>query len=334
VLLDHVIAQLGVDAASILLGDPQTRQLRLGAAKGFRSAPSGDQAQAAWSAGPASRAAFERCTIQANRVDLPPENGTLAALWNVEGFETCFASPLQAKHQVLGVLGVFTRSRLEPDAEWIDFLETLAGQAAIAVENADLVQGLQNANQELLDAYDTTLTGWVQALDLRDKETEEHTRRVTEMTLRLARRMGIDEAQLIHIRRGALLHDIGKVGIPDGILLKPGPLTPAERETMRKHPVYAHQLLSGIQYLHQAMDIPYYHHERWDGTGYPSGLKGEAIPLAARIFAVVDVWDALSSDRPYRSRWDKDKVLDHIRAQSGHHFDPKVVEAFLKLIEA
>jgi putative nucleotidyltransferase with HDIG domain len=190
---------------------------------------------------------------------------------------------------------------------------------------------LQRTTVELALAYDTTLEGWSSALDLRDHETEGHTQRVTAMTLRLARSLGIPDAELVHMRRGALLHDIGKMGIPDKILLKPGPLTDEEWVIMKKHPVYAYELLSPIPYLRSALDIPYCHHEKWDGSGYPRGLKGEQIPLSARLFAVVDVWDALRSDRPYRRGWDEERVAQHIADGSGTHFDPKVVAAFQQL---
>jgi len=232
---------------------------------------------------------------------------------------------------VKGVLEVFHRSRLEPNTEWLDFLEALAGRAAIAIDNASLFHDLQRSNTELALAYDTTLEGWSRALDLRDKETEGHTQRVAELTIRLASKMGVSEADLVHIRRGALLHDIGKMGIPDDILLKPGPLSDEEWVIMRRHPTYAFDLLSPIAFLHPALDIPHYHHEKWDGTGYPAGLKGEQIALAARIFAIVDVWDALRSDRPYRPAWPQERVREHIRSLSGIHFDPKVVEAFMEM---
>ena len=209
----------------------------------------------------------------------------------------------------------------------------LGGQAAIAVDNAAVYEDLHQSNAELTLAYDKTIEGWSRALDLRDKETEGHAQRVTEITLRLAKAMGIGDAELVHIRRGALLHDIGKMGVPDDILLKPGKLTDEEWVLMRKHPQLAYDLLSPITYLRTALDIPYCHHEKWDGTGYPRGLKGEQIPLVARLFAVVDVWDALRSDRPYRPAWDEEKVREHILAGSGTHFDPKVVETFLNLLE-
>jgi HD-GYP domain-containing protein (c-di-GMP phosphodiesterase class II) len=234
---------------------------------------------------------------------------------------------------VKGVLEVYHRLPLDPDAEWVNFFETLAGQAAIAIDNAELFASLQRANLELTLAYDRTLEGWVRALDLRDRETQGHTQRVTSLTMRLGRSMGIGDAEMIHIRRGALLHDIGKIGIPDGILHKPGPLSDDEWALMRKHPIYARDLLAPIDYLHQAIEIPFSHHERWNGTGYPQSLYGEQIPLAARIFAVVDVWDALRSDRPYRRAWEHDRVLEYIQSLSGTHFDPEVVNMFLKIAD-
>ena len=192
---------------------------------------------------------------------------------------------------------------------------------------------LHEAHLELADAYDATIEGWSHALDLRDKETEGHTQRVSEMTLILARALGIFGEDLIHIRRGALLHDIGKMGIPDQILLKPGPLTPEEWEEMHRHPVYAYEMLHPINYLRTALDIPLCHHEKWDGSGYPKGLKGEEIPLAARIFSVIDVWDALCSDRPYRRGSDYSEVINFIKEGSGIAFDPDVVRVFLDLLE-
>jgi putative nucleotidyltransferase with HDIG domain len=180
-------------------------------------------------------------------------------------------------------------------------------------------------------AYESTLEGWSRALDLRDKETEGHTLRVTEMALSLARAIGVPEEDLVHIRRGSLLHDIGKMGIPDSILLKPSSLSPEEWAIMQKHPMYAYEMLFPISYLRPAIDIPYCHHEKWDGTGYPRGLKGEQIPLAARIFAVVDVWDALRSDRVYQPHWPEEKVYEYLQAQAGKHFDPQIVRSFMAL---
>lgn len=199
-------------------------------------------------------------------------------------------------------------------------------------ERKQAEQQIQALNAELLIAYDETLEGWARALDLRDQDTEDHSVRVMDLTMALARALGIAEQDLIHIRRGALLHDIGKMGIPDAILLKPGPLTEEEWRVMRMHPVFAYDLLSGIPFLRLALDIPYCHHEKWDGTGYPRGLSGKQIPLAARIFSVVDVWDALGSDRPYRKKWPEDKIVEYIRKEAGTRFDPEIVDLFLKKI--
>jgi HD-GYP domain-containing protein (c-di-GMP phosphodiesterase class II) len=252
-------------------------------------------------------------------------------LLDKETFFAYYAVPLIAKGRVNGILEIFHRSQIQPEPDWLEFLEALASQAAIAIDNATMFDNLQKSNIELTLAYDSTLEGWSKALDLRDKETEGHTQRVTDMTLRLAKAMDMSEFELVNIRRGALLHDIGKMGLPDSILLKPGPLDDEEWKVMHFHPEYAYKMLSPISFLRPALDIPYYHHEKWDGTGYPHGLKGEHIPLPARIFAVVDVWDALNSNRSYRAAWPKEKVTEYIREQAGKHFDPKVVEVFLRL---
>ena len=250
-----------------------------------------------------------------------------------EGFATYFGTPLIAKDQVNGVLEIYHRLPFSPDKDWLEFFQILAGQAAIAVDSASLLTDLLNSNAELVAAYESTIEGWSHALDLRDKETEGHTLRVTEMAMKLARAAGMTEAELVHIRRGALLHDIGKMGVPDQILLKPDKLTEEEWVLMHKHPTFAFELLSPIAYLSPALDIPYCHHEKWDGSGYPRGLKGEQIPLAARLFAIIDVWDALRSERPYRKGWPKEKVIKHIKSLSGTHFEPKIVELFLNMIK-
>jgi putative nucleotidyltransferase with HDIG domain len=230
-------------------------------------------------------------------------------------------------------LEVLHRSPLNPDPDWLRFLEMLAAQSAIVIETNGLYENIRHANSELLQAYDATIEGWSQAMDLRDKETEGHTRRVTEMTVQLAKEMGLAEELLVHLRRGALLHDIGKLGVPDSILRKPDTLTDDEWIVMKKHPEYAYHMLEAIDYLRPAVDIPYCHHEKWDGRGYPRGLQGEEIPLAARLFAVVDVWDALVSDRPYRPGWTHAATLQYINEQRGKHFDPQVVAAFLNLLK-
>jgi len=329
VVLEQVTTQLGVDAADVLLLNPHLQTLEYSAGRGFRSTAIA-RSRLRLGECQAGRAALERRTTFVP--DLAAETSFVRApLLAAESFVAHSVVPLIAKGKVKGVLEVFHRAPLAPDPEWLNFLETLAGQAAIAIDNAELFDGLQRSNVDLSLAYDTTIEGWSHALDLRDKETEGHTLRVTEMTERLARAMSMSEAELIHLRRGALLHDMGKMGVPDGILLKPGPLADEEWMVMRLHPQLAYDMLAPIAYLRPALDIPYCHHEKWDGSGYPRGLKGEQIPLSARIFAVVDVWDALRSDRPYREAWPEEKVREYIREQAGKHFDPRAVEAFLEL---
>jgi PAS domain S-box-containing protein/putative nucleotidyltransferase with HDIG domain len=242
-------------------------------------------------------------------------------------------APLITRGVVRGVIEVFHSKRLRANEEWTDLLNTLATQAAIAIENDDLLTSLKRSNEELVNAYDRTLEGWAYALELRDRETIGHSRRVTELTMRLARQLGIGGADLANIRRGTLLHDIGKMGLPDSVLLKKGPLTAEEEKLMQTHPRLAYEMLSEIPYLKPALDIPYYHHEKWDGSGYPHGLSGEDIPLAARIFAVVDVWDAVVFDRPYREAWTKQDAYEYIQGQAGSHFDPKIVDEFLNIIK-
>jgi HD-GYP domain-containing protein (c-di-GMP phosphodiesterase class II) len=255
-------------------------------------------------------------------------------LVELERFVAYVGVPLVAKGQVKGILEVYHRAPFETNPDWLSFLNLLSSQTAIAMDNSLLFENLERANAELTLAYDATIEGWSQALELRGSEARGHGRRVVERTLKLAQLMGVREREMQRIRHGALLHDIGVMGIPDEILHKPAPLSEAEWEIMRRHPQYAYDLLSPIIYLRPALEIPYSHHERWDGTGYPRGLKGEAIPLSARIFAVVDVYDALTSDRPYRQAWPHEQVIEYIRQQAGTHFDPTVTDAFLQMIRS
>jgi PAS domain S-box-containing protein/putative nucleotidyltransferase with HDIG domain len=330
ILIDHIISQLKVDAVNILLINPKTQTLYQAAGSGFHS-DAFKSARLYISDSLAGQAIRTRTTIHI------PDLGDSKLLQRVqlladEGFVTYFGVPLIAKGQVKGVLETFHRSQTDPDSEWCNFLETLAGQAAIAIDNSVLFEELQQTNLNLSLAYDATIEGWSKALDLRDQETEGHTLRVTEMTVQLADIMDIGTTDLVHIRRGALLHDIGKMGVPDSILYKAGPLSQDEWAIMHQHPEFAYQMLSPITYLRQALDIPYAHHERWDGSGYPRHLSGEQIPLAARIFAVVDVWDALISDRHYRKAFTKETAIEYVRMNSGILFDPRAVEAFLRMI--
>lgn len=331
ILLKHVESLLNADAADVLLLIPNSQQFKFSAGRGFHTDDI-KNANIRISSSFAGRSVISRKTISLSEELLAQATQEFSKIYAMEGFLAYTAVPLIAKGQTKGVLEVYHRSPFQPEPEWLNLLETLAGQAAIAVDNAQLFSDLQHSNLELTLAYDATIAGWSRAMDLRDRETEGHTQRVTDLTLKLARAMNISESQLMHIRQGALLHDIGKMGVPDSILLKTEALTEKEWETMRQHPVFAYEMLSSIRYLRAALDIPYCHHERWDGSGYPRGLNGEGIPIAARIFAVVDVWDALTSDRPYRKRWSKEAALEYIQEQSGKYFDPQVVEVFLKMI--
>jgi HD-GYP domain-containing protein (c-di-GMP phosphodiesterase class II) len=333
ILLTQLVKHLQIDSACILLWNPDTERFEYKAGLGFRTNTL-SYTKLRLGEGYAGIAALEQRVIQKTNLLDHGTDFLRSPSFGQEGFVSYFGVPLIAKGQVQGILEIFNRSLINPNAEWLSFLEMLAGQAAIAIDNATLFSSLQRSNIEITSAYDATIDGWSRALDMRDHETEGHTQRVAEMTLQLARLVEIPKNSLIHVRRGATLHDIGKMGIPDRILHKPGPLTPDEWEIMRQHPQYACALLSPIDYLRPAKEIPCYHHERWDGSGYPSGLKGEEIPLPARLFAVVDVYDALTSDRPYRSAWSKQAALNYIQEQAGILFDPAIVSAFLELIKA
>lgn len=333
VLLDQVHTHLKVDASSVLLMDPASNDFYAAATRGFRSLAA-SRMRVRMGSGCVGRAAVERRTVPASDLDELKEDPLLTQLPVDEEIQFIAATPLISKGAVEGVLVVLQRSPFTPSEDWYSFLEILAGQAAIAINNARLFENLQITNQQLIMAYSETIEGWSRALDLRDQETEGHTQRVTEMSLRLARSMNVfSDEELTYFRWGALLHDIGKMGVPDQILLKPEKLTEEEEAIMRMHPEFAFRLLNSITFLRRALDIPHYHHEWYDGTGYPEGLKGEQIPLAARIFAIVDVWDALCSDRPYREGWSDDKVIRYLKKQTGTQFDPKVVDAFLKVLE-
>jgi HD-GYP domain-containing protein (c-di-GMP phosphodiesterase class II) len=327
--LTNVKNELEVDAVSILLLNPVTLTLDYAAGIGFKTR-SIEQSQVKLEDEIAGRAVREYRTVSRPNLKLVREMFSRSSLLADEEFEAHYATPLVVKGQVKGVLELFHRKTFEPEAEWLDYFETLATQAAIAIESASLLESLQRTNAELMLAYDATIEGWSRALDLRDRETEGHTQRVTEMALKLAEKMGMSDAEKIDLRRGSLLHDIGKMGVPDAVLLKPGNLTDSEWEVMRRHPMYAYQMLSPISYLKHALEVSYCHHEKWDGSGYPRGLKRDEIPLSARVFAIVDVYDALTSDRPYRTAWPREKAYDYIREQAGKQFDPQVVKVFLE----
>jgi putative nucleotidyltransferase with HDIG domain len=329
-LLEEVASLINIDASTVLLLNQQTQTLEYVVGRGFRSSAL-KYTRLRLGEGNAGRAAVERRLVIIPDLREKLDGFVRSKFFADEDFVAYFAAPLVARGQIKGVLELFHRAPLDSDPEWLDFLKIIAGQAAIAIDNATLFEGLQRSNVELTRAYDTTIEGWSRAMELRDRQTQGHTLRVTEMTLRIARELGVNEEEIVHIRRGALLHDIGKMGVPDNILQKSGALTEEEWEIMKRHCDYAYEMLYPIEFLRPALEIPCCHHEKWDGTGYPKGLKAEEIPLAVRIFTVVDVWDALCSVRPYRPAWPKKKANEHIRSLAGSHFDPKIVEIFLKM---
>lgn len=332
ILLEQVIKRLRVDAACVQLFDPKSNALRYYGGMGFKVAkysrygPQPSKTYANAVARTRQNVHIRNLERQASEFGLPPDV-------KEEGFVGYYGVPLIAKGRVKGVLEIYQRKELIPEKEWVDFVEILAGQSAIAIDTAEIFEDLQRSNMELTLAYDATIQGWSQALDLRDKETEGHTLRVTEMAVKFARKLGMTDSEVLHVRWGALLHDIGKIGVPDKILHKPEPLSEEEWEVMRRHPETALSLLANIEYLRSAVDIPYCHHEKWDGSGYPRGLKGREIPLAARLFAIIDVWDALASDRPYRAAWSAGEVMDYIRQYAGIFFDPELVPVFCELVQ-
>ncbi len=323
VLMSEILTQQKADGIIISLIDPTGSTPIVAASRGIRNLFPDDERPIAIT----PLFVPDLTTITGDDIDNERQ-----VLFAEEDYTGYCRVPLSVHGEVNGILELFTRRPLPEGSGWRHFLETLAGQAAIAIENDRLVNGLKRANTCLRESYNTTIEGWSRALDLRDHETEGHCIRVAQMSVRLGRKLGLDEHDIENLYRGALLHDIGKVGIPDSILLKPGPLTHEERTIMNKHPKHAHDLLAPIEFLLPALSVPWCHHEKWDGTGYPQGLKGKDIPLFARIFAVIDVWDALSSERPYRGPWEREKVVAYLRAESGTHFDPDVVNAFLEIL--
>lgn len=327
ILLDAVMEQLKVDAAAVMLYNSDLQSLEFFLGNGFLD-KRGKRTSLRLGQGLAGQVALKRKKLYIP--DLSQHDEPIARKELFEGVKAYYGVPLIAKGELIGVLELFHRKRIKTGLEWLSFLETLARQAAIAIDNASLFQEIQRSNLDLSRAYDTTLESWAHVLEQIQFEIEGHTGRVLKLTMRLASRLGIRGNEMTHVRRGALLHDVGKLGVPAEILRKPGPLTEEEWQAAKQHPVDAYQWLSSIQYLRPALDIPYCHHERWDGTGYPRQLAEELIPLPARIFAVVDSWDMLTHDCVYHDAWPKEKALEYIRDQARKRFDPRVVNAFLE----
>lgn len=330
-VLETVFQHLDVDAADVLLLDRSRQMLVYKAGNGFQTRII-ESAQLPHGVGLAWRA-----ISSGEKITYPSERWindiSFSGLLEREGFLAYLGLPLIAKGKPKGVLEVFHRRKVQNSQEHLDYLDLVAGQAAIAIENNELFHDLQSTNQELVRSYEETIKGWSQALELKHEMTRGHSEHVVRLALALAREMGFSGDDLNQFKYGAFLHDIGKMGVPDRILKKPDSLNPEEWATMRRHPEFALHILRDIPYLKNAIDIPYCHHEKWNGTGYPRRLVGREIPLSARIFAVADVYDALTEDRDYRPAWTRGDALEYIRQQAGTHFDPHVVDIFMRVMQ-
>mgnify|MGYP000912420875 CR=1 FL=1 len=332
VLLDQLRQVLHVDATAILQFESDLIQYQYLIGLGFKTLEPGLRTALRHTPLPSEAVASKKTVminLEADQVFSPGLADILAS----EKFVKYIATPMVIKGQIKGVLEVYHRSKLDPGREWVSFFEALAQQAAIALDNSQNFLELQKSQSVLLQAYDDTLMGWANFLDLRDKETEGHTVRVLERTMKAAQRLGVREEDMEHLRRGVLLHDIGKVGVPDHILNKPGSLTDEEWAIMKKHPDYAYQMLSPISFLKPALDVPYCHHEKWDGSGYPRGLKGKEIPFVARIFTVFDVFDAITNDRIYKKAHTREEAIAYLRENAGVIFDPDILEVCIEVIK-
>ena len=329
IFLDHLVSQMGVDAATVLLLNSSTQTLEYAAMRGLDTGPL-HRAPLRLSDSVPGRVVTQRQSLHLANLSETRPPGTRPHPPGQNIFSSYYGVPLVAKGRVQGVLEIMNRGALAADGEWVEFLNSLATQAAIAIDNATLFTDLQRSNVELNLAYDATIEGWSRVLEARGVESSGHTRRVAELTVRLAQAAGFSAADLVHVLRGALLHDIGMLSIPESVLMKPGPLSETERAIMQQHPEYGFGILAPIAYLRLALDIPYYHHERWDGSGYPRGVGGDLIPPAARLFAVVDSWDALRNERPYRAAWTAAAAVAYLNENAGKQFDPQMVSLFMQ----
>jgi response regulator RpfG family c-di-GMP phosphodiesterase len=332
VILQQTISQLGVDAVNVRLLNPLTHMLEFAAGQGFRT-NSLQNTSIMVGQGFAGEAVLKRRIIRVENLKRRSTGPLQSPRFLEEDFTSYFAVPLIARGDVKGVLEIYQRSPMNPKEDWLEFLNMLASQAAVAIESAILFQNFQRTNTELTLAYDAVIESWSQALELSGRESKKHTFRVVNLATELAGHMGVEEKEILQLQRGAKLHDIGKICIPETILQKAEPLTNEEWKVVRQHPLLAYQLLSPIKYLASALDIPHYHHEKWDGSGYPDGLKSEEIPIAARLFSLVHKYDSLTTSHPYRSACSKEQALEHIKDQAGKQFDPVIVKVFLKMME-
>ncbi len=331
VLTGYAIRNLGVSAADVLLFDAPTQKLVNAGGRSFQHSIEGKTLRLDDSL--AGQVVIGRSPIRLAHLARAKNDYANIPDLITEGFVMYAGAPLIAHNQVRGVLEVFCRDSVNPHNGWFDALAEIAEKTAPALDHVLLARRLQRANTDLAQGIDALIEGWSNALELRDFEPQGHTMRVTEYTVEFAHLVGVPDAELVHVRRGALLHDVGKMGIPDQILLKTESLSDDEWAVMRQHPLIGYQFLAEVEILKPALDIPRYHHERWDGAGYPHGLKGEQIPFAARLFSIVDVWDTLKSDRPYRKGWVDEKVRQFIHDVGGRQFDPDLADKFLKLLE-
>lgn len=330
-LLRQIQKFLDADAVSLFLTDKDSATMTCRAQSGFKTSLI-EGSVVNYGDSYVGQAAVQQRIISMPVLVPAAENRGFAALIEGEKFVSQFCAPIIVAGKTTGVLEVFTRKQFSPSPEWTILLDAIAAQTGLALDYNAIYADLQRAYLDLELSYEATIEGWSTAMDYRDQETEGHSKRVTALTLSLASRLGIAEDRIAQYGRGALLHDVGKIGIPDNVLKKEGPLNDEEWALMRRHPAIAYDLLSRIPYLKDSLEIPLYHHEKWDGSGYPKGLRGEDIPVAARLFSVVDVFDALTSDRPYRRAWTKADTLRYIKEQSGRQFDPHIVDVFIKMI--
>jgi HD-GYP domain-containing protein (c-di-GMP phosphodiesterase class II) len=330
ILLDHIATQLDVNAVSLNIRGEKD-QLENIARLGFRTSES-IRGISTNSNGLARKVVETGKPIRYNQSSTNTASEIFRGFMNDEGFYDYLGIPLEEKRRIIGALELFSYTPFNITADWQQHMHFIRSLATNTIRRKQLINQRSVSQTELEVAYSETLQAWVRALEIRDRYTAGHTQRVLEITLRLATKLGIPDELLVHLTRGVLLHDIGKLAVSDNILRKTGPLDNKEWQAMREHPQFAYNLLKPIQYLRPALDIPYCHHEKWDGSGYPRGLKADEIPYQARIFSVVDVWDALTTDRPYRKAWPKHDALNYIRSKAGTEFDPRVVDAFVEMI--
>jgi|SRR3989304_788402 len=329
VLFDQINQQLGADICLLYLRDRVSSEFSCRRSRGISGLTGVNRLTVALELVNSQSDQNIRKMVVYNELQLSQVRDRLPYPYDEYNFYS--ATPLHNSNKVIGVLEVCSKDPIIVDNDWKEYLTMIAAQATIGIEHLLLIDNINNLNNELVDAYESTLLSWAKALEYKDQETKGHSDRVTKMSIKLGKALGLTDEEMVHLRRGAILHDIGKMCIPDKILQKKEPLTEEEWALMRRHPIFAQEFLSDIQFIQPALNIPLFHHERWDGSGYPYGLKGKQIPLAVRIFMVVDVWDALSSTRSYREAWSIDQVEEYFHQNSGILFDPIVVEKFFEI---